>query len=114
MQFSRPTDPSPLPAHIAISRGQLLVNGPVQVILLMGCVAAYFLLSVATWAGVAAAVAGFLLAWLWWSLFIPEWRDWALAQGADPEELDFLGVQSKLTWPKGSLLERTEIRRRAR
>lgn len=82
--------------------------------MLLGFGAAYFLLSWQTWAGITAAVAGFTIAWLWWSYFIPEWRDWALARGADPDELDVLGVQSKLTWPKGSFFERTEIRRNGR
>jgi hypothetical protein len=114
MRFDRSSDPFPLPAKVAIARGQLLVNGPVQAIMLLGFGAAYFLFSWKVWAGAAVAVAGFALAWLWWSYFIPEWRAWALAKGADPEELDFLGIQSKLTWPKGSLFERTEIRRNGR
>ena len=114
MRFDRKADPTPLPASVAIARGQLLINGPVHLIMFIGFGAAFVLLSWATWAGVLAGLTGFVLAWLWWSYFIPEWRHWALAKGADPEELDFLGVQSKLTWPKGSFFERTEIRRRGR
>ncbi len=114
MRFDRPNDPSPIPASLAVSRGQLLVNGPVQVILLGGIAIAYFVMGRSTVAGVIAAIVAFCGAWLWWSYFVPEWRDWAHARGADPEELQYLAVQSKLTWPKGSFFERTEIKRRGR
>lgn len=114
MRFDRPNDPSPIPASLAVSRGQLLVNGPVRVILLGGFGIACFLLSRSTAAGSIAAIVAFCGAWLWWSLFITEWREWAHARGADPDELQYLAVRSKLTWPKDSFFERTEIRRRGR
>ena len=114
MRFDRRDDPSPIPASLAVSRGQLLVNGPVQIILLGGMGVSYFLFSKSTVAGFIALLVGFCGAWLWWSFFVPVWREWAHSRGADPEELQYLAVQSKLTWPKGSFFERTEIKRGGR
>ena len=114
MRFDRKGDPTPLPVGLAISRGQLLVNGPVQGLLLAGAVVALLLFDRSTLAGSLAMALGFVLAWLWWSFYIPEWRDWAHERGADPEELQEAAIRSKLTWPKGSFFERTEMRRRKR
>lgn len=114
MRFDRPTDPFPIPASLAVSRGQRLVNGPVQIIMLGGMGLAYFLFKESTVAGVVAAVIAFCGTWLWWSYFVPEWRYWAHSRGADPDELQYLALQSKLTWAKGSFFERTEIKRRQR
>ena len=115
MRFDRQTDPSPLSASVAVSRGQLLINWPVRFIIAAGFGVAYLLGGdKITFGSSAIAVAGFALAWLWWSYFIPQWRSWAIRQGADPEELQQLGVQSSLIWPKGSFFERTEIRRNGR
>ena len=114
MQFDRQSDPAPLPAQLAVSRGQLLINWPVRLLLFGGLGAAYFLIERSALAGALVAVCGFVAAWLWWSYFIPQWRSWAHSRGADPEELQELGVQASLTWPKGSFFERTEIRRNGR
>ena len=114
MQFDRPNDPNPLPPKTAVARGQLLVNGPVQLIMFGGLLLALFLFGKSATAGAIVAVLAFIAAWLWWSYFIPQWREWAHGRGVDPDELQELAVQAKLTWPKGSLFERTEIRRRGR
>jgi len=114
IRFDRDNDPQPISVDLAIARGQFLVNGPVQILLLSGAAIGYFLLDVSTIACFIAVGLGFTLAWLWRSYFIPQWREWAHARGADPEELQIEAVRSKLTWPKGSFFERTEIRRRER
>ena len=114
MRFDRKDDPSPISVPIAVQRGQLMVNGPVQLILLSGIGIAYFLIERSGVAAGFVALLGFILAWLWWSYFIPEWREWPHSRGADPEELQDLAVRTKLTWPKGSFFERTEIRRSGR
>ena len=112
MQFDRQSDPSPLPAELAVSRGQLLINWPVRGFMFGGFGIAYFLFERSSaLAGALVAVGGFAAAWLWWSWFIPQWRSWAHNRGADPVELQELGVQASLIWPKGSFFERTEIRR---
>ena len=111
MQFDRPNDPSPLPASVAVSRGQRLINWPVRTLLFGSCGIAYLLFERSDdLAGALTALGGFAAAWLWWSYFIPPWRSWAHSRGADPEELQQLGVQASLVWPKGSIFERTEIR----
>ena len=115
MQFDRQSDPSPLPAELAVSRGQLLINWPARGLMFAGFVIAYSLFERSSnLAGALVAVGGIAAAWLWWSWFVPQWRCWAHSRVADPEELQELGVQSSLIWPKGSLFERTEIRRNGR
>src|SRR5271163_4778798 len=56
-----------------------------------------------------AAGLGALIAWPWWSITVPKWRKWALERGADAEQLQKVGVRSGLVWPKGCILEKTEI-----
>ena len=115
MRFDRHDDPSPLPATLAISRGQLLIGWPVRLLLFSSFGVAYFFFErSSSLVGTLIAVGGFAAAWLWWSYFIPLWRSWAHERGADPEELQELGVRASLVWPKGSFLERTEIRRNRR
>jgi len=55
---------------------------------------------------------GSLTAWLWWSFVIPRWREWAIARGAPPDKLQRIAAVTLLVWPKGSLFERTEFRRK--
>ena len=115
MQFDRQNDPSPLSAELAVSRGQLLINWPVRLLMLAGFGLAYFLFDRSlNLAGGVVAMSGFAAAWLWWSWFVPQWRCWAHSRGADPEELQELGVQASLIWPKGSFFGRTEFRRNGR
>lgn len=115
MQFDRQNDPSPLPAKLAVSRGQLLIGWPVRFFMFTGFGIAYFLFDRSSnLAGAFVAVGGFAVGWLWWSWFIPQWRSWAHSRGADPAEVQELGVQASLIWPKGSFFERTEIRRNGR
>jgi hypothetical protein len=111
MRFDRQGDPSPLPASVAVARGQRLVNWPVRLLLLAGFGTAYFLRGVSTVFATVVAVSGFAFAWLWWSYFIPQWRAWALGRGADAGELQRLGVRGGLVWRKGSVFELTEIHR---
>ena len=57
-------------------------------------------------------LAGVALAWLWWSWQVPRWRDWVTDRGAPVDAVQRLAVRTMLVWPKGSLMERTELRRR--
>ena len=57
-------------------------------------------------------LAGVALAWLWWSWQVPRWRDWVADRGAPVDAVQRLAVRTMLVWPKGSLMERTELRRR--
>ncbi len=56
-----------------------------------------------------AFVASGIVVWLWWSIVIPRWRNWAVRSGTDPETLQRWAVRTLLVYPKGHLLEKTEI-----
>jgi hypothetical protein len=114
MNFDRPDDPSPMTAVVAVSRGQRLVNFPVIAILVLGSGIGWILTVASVLLGVVVGAFGIVAAWIWWSYSIPLWRRWALERGADPEELQSLGVQAQLLWPRGSMFERTEFRRNGR
>ena len=60
--------------------------------------------------GVVGLAAGFVLAWLWWTLAVPRWRVWAYERVGDIGELKQQAVMGGLLWPDGSFFERTEIR----
>lgn len=111
MKFDRATDPSPITAELAVNRGVRLVNWPVRLIIGLGFAGAYFASKPFPLFSFALAIAAIPAAWLWWSFYIPQWRRWALLAGADPEELQYLGECANLVWPRGSLFEKTEIRR---
>ena len=76
----------------------------------MGC--AYLLVDRMPALALALGVLAIPAAWLWWSYFVPEWRRWALRNGADPVELQYLAECASLVWKRGSIFARTEIRRR--
>lgn len=114
MKFDRLNDPKPMTARRAVRRGTLYVYGPVFLII---CAGSTLALAVVNLSLIGAAVLWFLglgAAWRWWSYFVPQWRAWALSRGADPTELQARAVRAQLVWPKGSIFERTEIRRNGR
>jgi hypothetical protein len=114
MNFDRPTDPKPIDAQLAVTRGVRLINGSVFLIMLCGLVSGALLIEPVPILGGALLVLAIPCAWLWWSYYVPQWRAWALQRGADPEELQWLAVKANLVWPKGSIFERTEFHRRER
>jgi len=114
MKFDRATDSKPIDAKIAVSRGVLLINGPVTLILLSGFLGGAVLIEPAPILGAVLLVLAVPCAWFWWSHYVPQWRAWARQRGADPEELQWLAVKASLVWPKGSIFERTEVHRRER
>jgi hypothetical protein len=58
------------------------------------------------------AVIGAIVGWLWWSITVPRWREWAKANGADEERTQKLAERTLLVWPKGWFFEKTEIHTR--
>ena len=91
----------------AVIRGHFVVNVPVLIII----VATYFLgrsLLPDVGAGVLVAI-GAAAGWPWWSFATPRWRAWAMKAGADPVQTERLASLTLLSWPKGSLLEKTEF-----
>ncbi|WGM38859.1 hypothetical protein [Caulobacter sp. NIBR1757] len=101
----------------AVSRGVLVVNGSVMLVMfgLPSLVyAAVLLLGVDSSSAATVAVLAFMvcwpLAWLTWSLLVPRWRLWAYSRVEDIDELKAYGVAAGLIWREGHLFERTEIR----
>ena len=59
------------------------------------------------------ALVGSALAWPCWSFLLPRWRDWVEENGLAPEDVQSLAGNTLLLWPKGSIFERTEFRRKS-
>jgi hypothetical protein len=57
-------------------------------------------------------IIGSVVAWPVWSFLMPRWRDWVEDSGLKGDDVQRLAVVTLLLWPKGSLFERTEFRRR--
>ena len=94
----------------AVAHGHLTVTIPVvSVIVLFGFlglllngIGAFFL----------GMIVGSAAAWPLWSFLMPRWRDWVEDAGLTGDDVQRLAVFTLLLWPKGSILERTEFRRR--
>ena len=99
----------PLSTRRALIIGHLVVNGPVLAIILAGAYVGRVLASGAGRGTALGGMVGAIVAWPWWSLAVPRWRAWALAHGANPDELQRFGVMTGLLWRKGSMFERTEL-----
>lgn len=59
----------------------------------------------------SGVILGGVIGWLLWSYIVPRWRQWAKENGADEERTQILAQRTLLVWPRGSLFEKTEIRR---
>jgi hypothetical protein len=95
----------------AVRRGQLLINGPICFILVIGPVIGALLGSLEV--ALIGFVTCFILGWLWWSFSVPGWRDWAKRNGADEGRTQMLAQSGRvpLVWPRGHFFEKTEFRR---
>ena len=82
--------------------GHLVVSLPVFVMMILG-VSIGYLLAGEEWAVVGLPI-GFIGAWLWWSMSIPRWREWAKLRGADEDRTQLLAERTLLVWPKGFVL----------
>lgn len=100
----------------AIKLGLLWINGPVLVLLLgpplvfTGLARHGVVARVHLWLGAPVFLAGFALAWLWWSLSVPRWRLWAYQRVFDIPALKAEAVRVGLTWPDDSPFAGTEIK----
>ena len=100
----------------AVRVGLLWVNGPL-LLFLLGPAAVFTRLAshpgfarTHLWLGAPVFVLGFALAWLWWSLSVPQWRLWAYKRVPDSAALKAEAVRVGLTWPDDSPFARTELK----
>lgn len=104
--------PSQKPIGIirAILTGWLIVNLPVALIMIgLNVLGLFFFFSF--WYLILVTLASsFIIAWIWWAYTVPRWRNWAVQQGCDAEELHKAAVAAGLEWPKGCIFEKTEIK----
>lgn len=91
----------------AVLLGHLFVNVPVLLI-----VGAFFIVAKIFAPGQWAIITiiGCSVGWLWWSFSTPRWRRWAMEHGAPPDRMQRLAAMTGLTWPRGWLPEKTEMR----
>ena len=54
-------------------------------------------------------LAGFVIAWAWWSVNVSLWRRWAEQNGVNKDELQYEGESSSILWRRGHFFERTEF-----
>ena len=116
---------SPITAAKAVLGGHVVVTLPVLAIIGLTTALAYFLIG--PFSGhdggfdlillhaervSIGAVIGAIVGWLWWSITVPRWREWARVNGADNERTQQLAVRTLLVWPKGWIFEKTEIHTR--
>jgi len=113
---------SALTAANAVLRGHVIVTLPVLVIIGLITVIVSFLIGPSSGHEDKIAlrllhieripIGGFIgtiVGWLWWSLSVPHWREWARVHGADEEQTQQLAVGTLLIWPKGWFFEKTEF-----
>ncbi len=97
----------------AITRGHLMINAPVFILMLGIPFLSFYLMGVnmiPKWAMYVGFVLGFCLAWLAWSMMVTKWRIWAFENVQNVHELKKRAVEEKLIWPDGSFFVKTEIR----
>ena len=97
----------------AISKGHIMVNFPVMVIM-FGIIGLTLYLGVQklipTWGFPVGFVFAFVFSWLCWSFMITKWRIWAFENVRNVHELKKRAIQEKLIWADGNIFEKTEIR----
>jgi hypothetical protein len=95
----------------AVACGHLMVTLPV--VLIMIAVILVLWISLGPRVGLLIGVfAGPGTAWIWWSFMVPRWRDWVIDNGLHADDVQRAAALTGLVWPRGSLFERTEFRRR--
>ena len=108
--------PDPVSVEKALRVGTATVGVPVMLIMFVPM--ALFVVfgerfGITGWFGLAAIVGPIALAWLWWSVYLPRWRVWALERvtgPADRLELIARAIEGNLMWAPGHFFERTEIK----
>jgi hypothetical protein len=91
----------------AILIGWLLVNVPALIIML-GILLIGVRIEPRIWW--LFLLIGIVLGWTWWSFTVPRWRRWAISSGIPADRLQKFAVATGLTWSKGSIFEKTEMK----
>jgi hypothetical protein len=112
-----------LTAKVCVARGQRWVNWPVRIIMFGGLLAIVVILkyvplpthnNLPGWLNLTLALlfllSPIILAWLWWSWTITDWRIWALQHADSWPDVELLAIADLLIWPRGSIFEKTEIK----
>lgn len=108
MRNDPPVDNKPsLPVGVAVLVGHLAINLPVLLIMFGFTVIGLFFFQNLL---LLFFLTGIALAWFWWSFTVPQWRRWALEQNVPEAELQKWATYTGLTWPKGSIFEKTELK----
>jgi hypothetical protein len=95
----------------AILVGLLIVNGPVLLLLFAPTLTILMIARQPPGLHLLLSLGvGFIAAWTWWSFSVPRWRIWAYERVTDIVKLKSLAVAAGLTWPEGSIFERTEFK----
>jgi len=92
----------PLTLHQAMVTGQLVINLPI----FSGIALLVLAFDDHIWITLGG---GIPWTYFWWSIVAPRWRMWAEHSGLESEELHKWGFRTGLVWPRGSVLEKTEI-----
>jgi len=108
MDTQPPTNREPgLHVGVAVLIGHIFVNLPVLLIMGGFTMVGLFLFPNLL---LLFFLVGFVFAWLWWSFMVPLWRRWALQQNVPEAKLQKWATYTGLTWPKGSIFEKTEFK----
>ena len=91
----------------AILFGWMVVNVPATLIIVCFIIVGIKVFPSVWW---LMFILGLVFGWSWWSFFVPRWRRWARHRGVDPDQLQEAAVATGLVWPKGSFLEKTEMK----
>lgn len=97
-----------------LTRGQLIVNLPVLLILSFSVFIPIFVFKdkLETSTVLISALIGFILAWVWWSFFVVKWKIWAYKNTPEKDwvKLTQEAIELKIMWEENSIFTKTEIR----
>jgi hypothetical protein len=97
----------------ALKKGRMMITYPsVAILFVLTGLSLYFGANeiLTWWMALCGAGAGFILAWLYWSVMITKWRLWAFANVDNVHELKRRAIKENLLWKDNSLFGKTEIR----
>ncbi|MHA7943714.1 hypothetical protein ACJOV8_011635 [Formosa sp. 3Alg 14/1] len=107
---------TPLTVDKAITRGLLVINPPVMLIMLgIPGITLYLSAekSMPNWSIVISFLLGFGLAWTYWSFAITKWRIWAFENVRNVHELKKSAIENGLIWTDTKWFNKTEIKSEA-